>query len=156
MAASDKRGRPGVDNWTVEMVEARLAEAAAVIRRLPPVRVPGYFNTWPPVVVEFADRVEQEPPRLRLPPPVPAAVSRMEETLGWLAWLDPVDAKIVWLRATGERWKAICWKVGLARTGANQHWMYALCVIAWKLNGRELSHRRSRRHVIEITRAAKC
>lgn len=37
-----------VDYWTVGMVAERLAEAAAVIRHLPPVRVPGYFNTWPP------------------------------------------------------------------------------------------------------------
>jgi hypothetical protein len=36
-----------MDNWTVEMVEERLVEAAAVMRRLPSVRVPGYFNTWP-------------------------------------------------------------------------------------------------------------
>jgi hypothetical protein len=49
-----------VDDWTIEMVAERLAEAAAVIRRLPPVRVPGYFNTWPPIVVEFADRVGQQ------------------------------------------------------------------------------------------------
>jgi hypothetical protein len=26
------------------------------MRRLPSVRVPGYFNTWPSMVVEFADR----------------------------------------------------------------------------------------------------
>ena len=36
-----------MDNWTVEMVEERFVEAAAVMRRLPPVRVQGYFNTWP-------------------------------------------------------------------------------------------------------------
>jgi hypothetical protein len=72
--------------WRPSQLEARLAEAAAVIRRLPPVRVPGYFNTWPPMVVEFADRVGQEPEPMRLPPPSPAAISRMEETLNWLRW----------------------------------------------------------------------
>ncbi len=83
-----------MDNWTVEMVEDRLAEAAAVIRRLPPVRVPSYFNTWPPMVVEFADRVGQDPEPTRLPPPPPAAVSRMEETLSWLRWLKAEHAKL--------------------------------------------------------------
>ena len=79
----------------------------------------------------------------------------MEETLDWLRWLDADDARIVWMRATGERWKAICWKVGLARTAANQRWLYALCVVAWKLSGREPPRRRSRQYVIEHARAAK-
>lgn len=140
--------------WTPSLIEERFIEAADVMRRLPNVRVPGHFNTWPKMLCEFADLVGQEPTRLRRPPPAPAAISRMEEALGWLRWLEPADAKIVWLRATGERWKTICWKVGLARTAANQRWLYALCVIAWKLNGREPSRRRSRRHVIEIARAA--
>ena len=75
----------------------------------------------------------------------------------WIAFeLDTADdARIVWLRATGERWKAICWKVGLARTAANQRWLYGLCVIAWKLSGREPPRRRSRQHVIEQVRAEK-
>jgi hypothetical protein len=37
-----RQQRPAVDSWTVEMVEARLEDAGSVIRRLPPVRVPGY------------------------------------------------------------------------------------------------------------------
>ena len=36
-----------MDKWTAKMVEERLVDAAQVMRRLPPVRVPGYFNTWP-------------------------------------------------------------------------------------------------------------
>ena len=64
-----------MDSWTVEMVEDRLVEAAAVMRRLPSVRVPGYFNTWPKMVVEFADRVGQQPEPMRLPPPSPAAIT---------------------------------------------------------------------------------
>lgn len=141
------------DHWTPTLVEERLVEAASVMKRLPNVRVPGYFNTWPKMLVEFADLVQQEPARLRLPPPAPDAITRMEEALGWLTWLNPIDRKIVWLRASGERWKTICWKVGLGRTAANQHWLYALCVLAWRLNGRQPC-RRSRQHIIEITRAA--
>ena len=80
-----------MDNWTVEMVEGRLAEAAAVMRRLPAVRVPGYFNTWPSMVVEFADLVGQQLEPMRLPPPSPTTISRMEEALGWLRWLTAED-----------------------------------------------------------------
>jgi hypothetical protein len=48
-------------HWTPSLVEERFVEAAAVMKRLPEVRVPGYFNTWPKMVVEFADRVGQQP-----------------------------------------------------------------------------------------------
>ena len=128
-----------MDNWTAEMVEERLAEAAAVIRRLPPVRVPGYFNTWPPMVVEFADRVGQDPEPMRLPPPSPAAISRMEETLGWLRWLKAEHAKLVWARAEGTPWKLICCRFGISRATAHRRWRYALSLIAFRLSGRRLT-----------------
>lgn len=136
--------------WTPSLIEERFVEAADVMKRLPDVRVPGHFNTWPKMLLEFADLIGQEAPRLRRPPPGPDAISRMEEALSWLVWLEPVDRKIVWLRASGERWKSICWKVGLARTAANQRWLYSLCVVAWKLSGRTPPRGRSRQHVIEL------
>ena len=134
-----------MDNWTVEMVAERLAEAAAVIRRLPPVRVPGYFNTWPPMVVEFADRVGQQAEPMRLPPPSPAAISRMEEALAWLRWLKPEHAKLVWARAEGTPWKLICWRFGIARATAHRRWQYGLSLIAYRLNGRRVPAKRSHR-----------
>jgi hypothetical protein len=140
--------------WTPSLVEARLAEAADVLKRLPDRDVQGYYNTWPRIIPEFSDLVGREPPRLKRPPPSPEAITRMEETLTWTAGLDPVDAKIIWLRAGGERWKTICWTVGLARATVHQHWLYALCVIAWRLNGRRIPSKRSRTHVIAMVRAA--
>src|SRR6185503_9087301 len=109
-----------------------------VMKRLPNVRVPGHFNTWPAMMAEFSDLVGREPERLRRGPPAPDAISRMDEALQWLQWLDPTERKIVWLRVSGERWKDICWRVGLARTAANQRWLYALSIIAFKLNGQQL------------------
>jgi hypothetical protein len=141
-----------VAEWTPEMVEERLVEAAAVLRLMPPVKVQGYFNLWPQVVHDFGDLVEQEPPKLRMPYPSPDAITRMEETLGWTAGLDPIDARIVHLRASGKRWKDICWMVGLARAAAHEHWLYALCVIAWKLKGRRVPNRCARRYVITMVR----
>ena len=123
---------------TPSEIEARFVEAGDVMKRLPGVRVPGYFNTWPTMMREFSDLVGQEPVRMRRPPPPPDAISRMEEALDWLRWLEPEDARIVWMRASGDRWKTICWKVGLQRSAANERWLYALCVIAWRLsNGTE-------------------
>ena len=55
---------------------------------------------------------------------------------------------------SGERWKSICWTVGLARAAAHEHWHYALSVIAWRLNGRRRSNSGSRRSFIAATRGA--
>ncbi len=141
-------------DWTPALVEARLDEAADVMKRLPEVRVQGYYSVWPKVLTEFSDLVGQEPARLKRPPPSPDAITRMEETLTWTIGLDPVDGKIVWMRAFGERWKTICWTVGLQRAAAHQHWLYGLCVIAWRLNGRRVPGKRSRQHVIALIRGA--
>ena len=139
--------------WTPSLVEERLSEAAFVLKRLPADRRRGYFNVWPQIVHDFADKVGQEPRPMRVLPS-PAAISRMEETLSWTVGLDPIDGKIVWMRAHGERWKAICWSVGMQRSAAHEHWVYALCVIAWRLNGRRVPGKRSRRYIIELVRDA--
>ena len=138
--------------WTPSLVEERLAEAAYVLKRLPEPRRQGYFSTWPEVIHSFADKVGQEPKPMRVLPS-PAAISRMEETLSWTVGLDPIDGRIVWLRAHGERWKTICWTVGLARASAHQHWIYGLCVIALHLNRHRISSKLSMQRVIELARA---
>ena len=94
-----------MNDWTPERVEERLIEAAAVLRRLPPPRKQGYFSTS--MFVEFGDLVGQTPEPMRPPSPSAGAISRMEATLGWMHWLEPIDAKIVWMRSSGERWKEI-------------------------------------------------
>jgi hypothetical protein len=139
-------------DWTPACVEARLHEAADVMARLPEVRVQGYFNLWPKVLHEFSDLVGQEPVRLKRPPPLPDAISRMEETLGWLRWLEAEDAKLAWARAERTPWKPICWRFGIAPATAKRRWQYALSLIAWKLNGRFVGTKTSRRAFMERAR----
>jgi hypothetical protein len=141
-----------MDNWTVEMVEERLAEAADVLKRLPKPRVQGYFNTWPRALVEFSDLVGQQPEPMRRPPSSPAAITRMEATMEWLRWLEPDDAKLVWMRAEGTRWKAVCVRFGISRATAHRRWEYALAVMAWRLNGRIVPQKRSRQHLSRLAR----
>lgn len=140
-------------DWTPEMVEERLIEAAAVLRRLPAQRGQGYFSTWPQMFVEFSDLVGQTPEPMRLPPPSAAAITRMEHALEWFAWLEPRDSKIVWMRVSGKRWKEICWEVGLARAAAHEHWLYGLCVIVWRLNCGGPSSLVGKRRLIAQTRS---
>jgi uncharacterized protein DUF6362 len=141
-------------HWTPSMVEERLVEAADILRRLPEQQIHGYFNTWPKMVYEFGDLIGLEMPRLKRSWPAPDAISRMEATLTWTIGLDQVDAKIVWLRASGVRWKIVCGNVGLARAACHEHWLYALCLIAVRLSGRRLPRNCSRRRVIAEVRAA--
>ncbi len=134
-------------------VEERLAEAADILRRLPESRVQGHASTWPPYVREYWESYGIAEVKLRRPPPSAAAITRMDEALPWLTWLDPVDAKIVWLRANGDRWKVICWSVGMQRSAVHQHWLYGLCVIAWRLRGQAVPVKRSRQFLIDRMQA---
>lgn len=67
----------------------------------------------------------------------------MEEALQWLRWLDGEEAKLVWARASGNSWKEVCWRFGIARTTAWRRWVIALCLIAMKLNGEQIPRHRS-------------
>ncbi|GER08803.1 hypothetical protein GCM10007972_24590 [Iodidimonas muriae] len=139
--------------WTKEHVEERLIEAADVMKRLPEVRVQGYFNLWPKVIYEFADLVGQAPSRMRRPVPPPDAITRMEATLEWLRWLDGEDARLVWARAEGMRWREICTRFGIARATAHRRQEYGLCVILWRLEKRPLPKSWSRRYLTRRARA---
>lgn len=130
--------------WTPVMVEERLEEAANVMKRLPAVKVQGYYSLWPQYMYEFADLVGQEPTETRLPPPSAAAITRMDEAMEWLKWLEPDDAKLAWLRAERRPWKAICCRLGISRNTAHRHWQYAMLLIAWRLNGRPAPTKQSR------------
>jgi hypothetical protein len=141
-----------MSKWTPSLVEERLEEAAWVLKRLPEPRMHGYFSTWPEILRSFGDLVGQEPRPMKITPSA-RDITRMEETLTWTAGLDPIDGKIVWLRAHGMRWKRICWTVGLQRSAAHQHWLYALCVIAFRLNGRRYNPNLSMQRVIDLARA---
>lgn len=139
--------------WTPIMVEERLEEAADVMKRLPPVKVQGYYSLWPRYIYEFADLVGQEPPEMRLPAPSAAAITRMDEAMEWLKWLEPDDAKLVWMRAERRRWKGICVRLGITRATAHRHWQYAMLLMAWRLNGKRVSAKQSRRAFVERVNA---
>jgi Tfp pilus assembly protein PilN len=122
------------------------------MKRMPEVRAPGCYPLRPEVLAEFGDPIRQEPSRLKRRPASRDAISRMEETLGWLRWLDADDAKLAWARAERTPWKVICWRFGVGRATANRRWKYSLSLIAWRLNGRVAPAKRSRRFLIERAR----
>ena len=109
--------------WTVTMLEERFEEAARTLRRLPDTRVPGRFQHLASDCPQRVRGVRLRAPCMPRIAPSPQAIGHMEETITWLAWLDPDDARIVWLRAEGVRWKPICCRVGLTRQAAWARWV---------------------------------
>ena len=137
--------------WTTAQVQDRLESAADVVRQLPGVMPRGYFTAWPEYFHTFADQVGQEP-RMRRPRPSPRAITEAEEAMLWLRWLEVEDARLVWARVSGARWKDLCWRFGISRATANRRWQYGIAVIVWRLNGRRVPQKRSAAFVIDGVR----
>lgn len=119
--------------WTVELVEAMLAEAADTLRRLPAERPRGYFNTMPAPIRTAAELAAAEPAARRRPA-APAAIDRLDMVLGWMAWLSEEQVRVVWARAGGVPWKPLCQRLGCGRTKAWQTWVTALVLLKARLN----------------------
>ena len=114
-------------------VEERLRSAARTLRRLPNVKVQGYFSTWPTIIREPLEILQMEPEPMRLQPST-ADITEMEEVLFvWLKWIEPEERRLVWLRAERVRWKLICGRFGVGRTKAWEMYRRALACIAAKL-----------------------
>ena len=124
--------------WTMTDVADRFEEAVYTLKRMPSVRVQGYFNAWPEIVRTTMEQLQADRVPQRMGPPPADAISRMEETIQWIFWLDgEEERKLVWLRAARVPWKPICWRLGCGRTKAWQMWSYALLKIATRLNTRQ-------------------
>jgi hypothetical protein len=122
-------------NWTVTDVADRFEEAVYILRRLPRVRVQGYFNLWPEVLRTSAEQLQSDKKDFKLGPPAADAISRMEETILWMFLLDSEEERrLVWLRAARVPWKRICIRFGWGRTKAWHVWTVALLKIATQLN----------------------
>ncbi len=125
--------------WTVLEVSDRFEEATRTLQRLPSVRVAGYFNSWPSHLRSLAEQLQEAKTPLKLGPPSAEAISRMEECLEWICWLeDETERLIVWLRAENLPWKLICRRVGFSRTKAWQLYTMALLRIVTLLNVKRL------------------
>ena len=83
------------------------------------------------------------------PVPPPRTVCRMEEAITWNRFLERDEVGFMWAPAEGVPWKHLCYRFGISRPTAHRSlYDYALSVIAWRLNGRQVHHRRGRRFVV--------
>ena len=121
--------------WTIEDVAARFNEAVATGRRLPRVRVQGYFNLWPPIVRQEWERFAEPGLVIRIPPD-PVAVDRMLEAMRWIQWLEVESRHLVWMRADNYEWNEIGRHLGCCRTTAWRRWKVAMEDIVVRLQAR--------------------
>ena len=126
---------------TIEEVAARFEDAACTARQLPPVRLQGFFNTWPPIRRTTWERMsrDDEPP-LRFPP-TPQAVERMLEVMRWVQWLELEQRQLVWMRAQRYGWRDITVRFACDRTTAWRRWQRALELVTMRLNEAALTVR---------------
>lgn len=125
-----------MNSWTIEDVAARFAEAANTGRRLPPVRVQGYFTTWPAILRREWETLSADEKSHHHQPPSPASIDQMLETMRWTLWLEEEQRHLVWMRAKQCEWKDICRRFGCDRTTAWRRWHKALLIVAVSLNAK--------------------
>lgn len=122
----------------------RLEDAARVLRRLPnpPGSGPrGYGSPWPDVVHEAHLAYGYGSASMRV---IPSArdIQAMEEALGWLELVsDPLDRRILWMRAEGHRWAAVCRRVGLVRQTCHRRAIAATLTISNRLSKQKKASR---------------
>jgi hypothetical protein len=118
---------------TVDDIAARFQEAVDTARRLPPVRVQGYFNTWPQIVRQRWEAFGAEERHIHRFPPSPEAIDRMLEVMRWVHFLDVQQRHMVWMRAQGHCWRDISRRFGCDRSTAWRRWQRALEQVALQL-----------------------
>ncbi len=119
--------------WTIHDVAARFCEAARTAHRLPPVRVQGYFNVWPPILRTEFERMACEEPRRVVFRPTPAEVDRMLEVMRWVQWLDVEQRHLVWMRAERYAWQQIGRRFACDRNTARRRWQRVMERVAERL-----------------------
>ncbi len=124
------------ERWTVKMVADRLEEAANTLRRLPVtgLKPKGYGRSWPDVISDAVGACDCDGPVIRFGPPPADAITRMDQAMEWLRWLEPDQVRLVWLRASRTPWKMIMRGFGISRSTASTRWNAAILQIVAILN----------------------
>ncbi len=131
---SNEHKKKHPSKWDSEMVELRFEEAIYTLKKLPAVKVQGYFSVWPNIVREGNEKIFEEKLQIKLKA-LPDEISRLDQVIEWSTWLEPHERKLVWKRAMGIRWKALCYEFGCDRSTVWRYYKLALTKISSRLNG---------------------
>lgn len=108
---------------TIEEIKESFAFAAEVMRRMPPVKVQGYFCAWPKFCCDDEDFKCQSDVWLA---PLPEEVEAMEAILEWLKLTSVENRRIVWLRSCGMGWKSMSHRYHKSRSTLARQYRSAL------------------------------
>ena len=123
--------------WCTDTVAARLEEAANTGRRLPPVRVQGYYTVWPVFVRQEWETLAADEKVYRPFPPSPKDIDRMLEVMRWVQWLEVEQRHLVWMRAKRYGWREIGIRFACCTKTAQRHWHKTMQTLADHLNGHD-------------------
>src|SRR5688500_17942915 len=65
-------------------------------------------------------------------------IARLRQVQSWMSLISPEERDVLWDRAKKQRWKQICWHLGISRPTANRRRERVLMLIAAHL--RETGH----------------
>lgn len=126
-------------DYDAAMVFERMVEAADTLERIKVPDIQRNVTRWPEVVQAVIEASETNRARRMKGPASPAAITRMDETLIWLGWLEKDTQRIIWCRVQGLSWRRIAAFAGLAPNTCRLRARTALVELAARLN-------RNRRH----------
>ena len=126
------------DLWTLNLLKAYLEEAADTLKRMPLQGLPaGMKSQWPDIICEW--QWPADPDEVKLSPPSPAAIDRMDEVIRWLRWVETKqDLQLIWMRARNIPWKVITSRLNCSRTTAWHQWRFAVLKLCSALNNRQI------------------
>ena len=120
--------------WCTDTVAARLEEAANTGRRLPTVRVQGYYSVWPVFVRQEWETLAADEKVYRPFPPSPKDIDRMLEVMRWVQWLEVEQRHLVWMRSNRYRWEQIGRRFACAARTAQRRFDAAIHLVTLHLN----------------------
>ncbi len=124
--------------WNEKIVMAYLEDAASIHRRLPKVKVPGYYSYWPETMKDDWERLyDAVNGQALLGSPSAREVTYHEEIMEWLRWLERPQQQIVWMRANRIPWKVLVEQFGKSKTTLWRETNYGLFRIASILAAKE-------------------
>ena len=131
-----------MNKMTTNLVAERLKEAAATLRQLPKEKISLLKSNWPETIPTWGDYGDEKA-KVRLGPPPPDAIDRMDETLEWLGWIEREESKLIWDVACGVNRKVIGAKFGVHRATIWREWKAIVRKLTAIINLRqEMAHRK--------------
>lgn len=121
-----------MSQWHTKQVAQRFEECITILRGLPGRHKLGYASYWPKIIFSTRELSQQEPSPIRLSA-TPDQITRMDETLSWLGWINQAERRLIWLRADRIPWRVVSLETGFPRSSAQRYYVEALIKVAKRL-----------------------